>query len=145
VSKVTFAEEQDMIANAKRLCCRLAVGLGLALLGLGVAGGIAAASPAQPAPTDDPFVPTLPDPGIVNPTPTNSLGVLSNAAQVMPVLTDAGSFLSAGQDPAAYVGDLQNLLNDGGNLLALPAAGSYIPQMPLNASNPTAAPPDSGQ
>jgi len=133
-----------MIANSKRLGCRMAVGVGLALLGLGLAGGIAAASPAQPAPTDDPFLPASPAPAVVDPTTTNSLGVLSNAAQVMPLLTDAGSFLSAGQDPGAYVGDLQNLLNDGGNLLGVPSAGSYIPQMPLNAANPIAAPPDSG-
>ena len=88
--------------------------------------------------------PAKPDPAVIDPTTTNSLGVLSNAAQVMPLLTDAGSFLSAGQDPGAYVGDLQNLLNDGGNLLGVPSAGSYIPQMPLNAANPIAAPPDSG-
>ena len=132
-----------MIANAKRLARRMAVVIGLAAAGMGVACGIAAAAPA---PADDPFIPAFPGAGIGAP---GGLGMLSDAAQMMPMLTDAGSMLNAGQDPNAYMGGLQNLLNDGGNMVGVPSAGSYIPQIPVagtdpNAPDPNAPPLDTG-
>jgi hypothetical protein len=114
------------------------------------------------------FVPTLPDPsqitnanplyapqplvapqGIAAPegigTPSNSVNLLSGTGQqLMPLLTDATKFLNFSQDPSGYVGALQNLLNDGGNLLGVPSAGSFMPQMPMGTTDPSALVPSPG-
>jgi hypothetical protein len=119
----------------RRLLGRGAIAAGLALAALGFAGAVAAASPSQPKPADDPFLPVLPTP--VTPTAPDTGTLLTNAGSMLPLLGDAGSFLSAGADPGTLVTDTQNLLNDAGNLIGIPDTGSYLNPAPdANAPAP---------
>jgi hypothetical protein len=129
----------------RRLLCRGAISAGLALAGLGFASGLAAASPSQPMPADNPFLPVLPGP--VAPTAPDTGTLLTNSGSMLPLLGDAGSFLNAGQDPGAFVTDTQNLLNDAGNMIGIPNTGSYLTPAPdpnAPAPDPNAPPADSG-
>jgi hypothetical protein len=108
------------IPERRWLLGRAALSVGLTLAGLGFPSGVAAAFPSQPAPADNPFLVPSPDPSTVLPTAPGTGTLLTNGVNLVPVLKDATSFLSAGQGPSAYLADFQAILNDTGALLGAP-------------------------
>jgi len=118
------------IPRRRRLLGRAALSIGLALVGLGLASGVAAAFPSQPV-ADDPFL-------FPQPNPSTTLGEsapLTNTGAQFPILSDVVSALSGGQnaslvDPSTLVpttlGDSAPLTNSSAVLPMLTDATSFL-------------------
>jgi hypothetical protein len=112
----------------RRVLGTAAVCGGLSLAAISFCAGIGSANSA-PAPADDPFLPWVPDPGLVSPAPDTGT-LLTNAGNVMPLLTDAGSMLQAPSDPGTLLNDAGTLLTDVGSMMSQPPPADAPPADP---------------
>lgn len=132
-----------MFTNFKRrrVLGAAAVCAGLGAAALSLCAGIAAANSTPPAPADTPFVPWVPDPSLLSPAP--DVGTLStNANTVMPLVTDAGSMLSAPSDPGTLLNDAGTILSDVGSMLSTPPDPNALPPEPNAQPADPSAPDD---
>jgi hypothetical protein len=127
----------NMFENLRRCQVLRAVAVcgGLSLAAISFCVGIAGANSAQPAPADDPFLPWVGDPGLFTPAPDTGT-LLTNAGNVTPLVTDAGSMLQGPSDPGTLFSDTGTILDDLGSMMSAPPAPDAVP------ADPDAVPPD---
>ena len=95
---------------------------GLSLAATSFCAGIAGANSARPGPADDPFPPWSPDTGMSTPAPDTGT-FLTNAGNVSPPATDAGSMPHGPSDPGT-------LFSDAGPVMSTPPAPIAVPADP---------------
>jgi hypothetical protein len=126
----------------RRVLGAVAVCGGLSLAAISFWGGIAGANSAHPAPADDPFPPWIPDPGMFTPAPDTGT-FLTNAGNVTPLVTDAGSMLQGPSDPGTLFSDTGTILDDLGSMMSTPPAPDAVPaDLDAVPPNPNAGAPD---